>query len=107
MSWFLLVLAGLFEVGWAVGIKYTQGFSRLWPSVMTVLAMIVSVLLLSMAMRTLPAGTSYAVWTGIGIVGTAICGALLLREAMSPGQWLCIGLILAGVAGLKLLSAHD
>lgn len=107
MSWILLVLAGLFEIGWAVGIKYTHGFSRLWPSVFTVLAMIVSVVLLSMAMRTLPAGTSYAVWTGIGIIGTAICGAVLLREAMSPGQWICIGLILVGVAGLKLMSTHD
>lgn len=105
MSWIILVLAGLFEIGWAVGIKYTEGFTRLWPSVWTASSMAASVALLSVAMKTLPAGTSYAVWTGIGIAGTAVCGALLLREPMSIGQWLCVGLILCGVGGLKLLSS--
>jgi quaternary ammonium compound-resistance protein SugE len=104
MPWLLLVLAGLFEIGWAVGIKYTEGFTRFWPSAFTAVSMIASVVLLGIAMKTLPAGTSYAVWTGIGIVGTAILGAVLLRESMSIGQWACIGLILCGVAGLKLLS---
>lgn len=104
LSWLILLLAGLFEIGWAVGIKYTAGFTRLWPSVWTLAAMAASVGLLSIAMKTLPAGTSYAVWTGIGTVGTAIFGVLLLRESMSLGQWLCIGLILGGVAGLKLLA---
>jgi quaternary ammonium compound-resistance protein SugE len=105
MPWLILILAGLLEVGWAVGIKYTEGFTRLWPSVLTLAAMIASVGLLSVAMKTLPAGTSYAVWTGIGIIGTAICGAVLLREAMSVGQWICIVLILGGVVGLKVLAA--
>lgn len=103
LSWLILLLAGLFEIGWAVGIKYTAGFTRLWPSVFTLAAMAVSVGLLSIAMKTLPAGTSYAVWTGIGTAGTALLGVILLGEKMSAGQWVCIGLILCGVAGLKLL----
>ena len=103
MSWFILVLAGLAEIGWAVGLKYTEGFSRLWPSVGTVTFMVVSVGLLSIAMKSLPIGVAYAVWTGIGIVGTAIGGAVLLGEPLSAGQMLCVGLILAGIVGLKVL----
>jgi quaternary ammonium compound-resistance protein SugE len=106
MSWFILVIAGLFEVGWAIGLKYTEGFSRPVPSVLTLVSMVVSVVLLGVAMRTLPVGTSYAVWTGIGIVGTAILGAVLLKEGLSVGQWICVALILGGIAGLKMLSPH-
>lgn len=104
MSWFILVIAGLFEVGWAIGLKYTAGFTRLLPSALTLVSMVISVVLLGLAMRTLPVGVSYAVWTGIGIVGTAVLGAVLLHEGLSTGQWICIGLILAGIAGLKLFS---
>lgn len=104
MSWIILFLAGLCEIGWAIGLKYTEGFTRLWPSVFTGASMVVSVVLLGIAMKTLPVGTSYAVWTGIGIVGTAILGTVLLGDALSVGQWACVGLILCGIAGLKLLS---
>jgi quaternary ammonium compound-resistance protein SugE len=104
MHWIILVVAGLFEIGWAIGLKYTDGFTRFWPSLFTGLSMVASVVLLGIAMRTLPVGTSYAVWTGIGIVGTAIGGAVLLHEALSVGQWICVALILGGIAGLKLLS---
>lgn len=104
MPWLILILAGLCEIGWAIGLKYTEGFTRLWPSVLTGVSMVVSVVLLGIAMKTLPVGTSYAVWTGIGIAGTAILGAVLLNEALTAGQWACIGLILCGIAGLKLLS---
>ena len=104
MSWFILIIAGLLEVGWAIGLKYTEGFSRPLPSALTLISMVASVVLLGIAMRTLPVGTSYAVWTGIGIVGTAILGAVLLNEGLSVGQWICVGLILGGIAGLKLLS---
>ena len=106
MSWFILIIAGLFEVGWAIGLRYTEGFTRPVPSVLTLISMVASVVLLGMAMRTLPVGTSYAVWTGIGIVGTAILGAVLLKEGLSMGQWLCVALILGGIAGLKVLSPH-
>lgn len=105
MSWLILMLAGLFEIGWAIGLKYTEGFTRPLPSVLTVVSMIASVVLLGLAMKTLPVSTSYAVWTGIGIVGTAILGAALLNEALTPGQWICVLMILSGIAGLKLLSA--
>jgi quaternary ammonium compound-resistance protein SugE len=104
MSWLILAVAGLCEIGWAIGLKYTEGFTRLWPSVLTAGAMVLSVLLLGIAMKTLPAGTSYAVWTGIGTVGTVILGVLLLGETLSSGQWLCVALIVGGIAGLKLLS---
>lgn len=105
MPWLILVLAGLFETGWAIGLKYTEGFTRPLPSILTAVSMVISVVLLGIAMKSLPVGTSYAVWTGIGIVGTAILGATLLNEALTTGQWACIGLILCGIAGLKLLSA--
>ena len=103
MSWFLLILAGLAEIGWAIGLKYTDGFTRLWPSVGTALSMVVSVALLGAAVKSLPLGVAYAVWTGIGIAGTAVGSALLLGESLSPAQLICIGLILVGIAGLKFL----
>jgi quaternary ammonium compound-resistance protein SugE len=102
MNWFILVVAGLFEVGWAIGLKYTDGFTRLWPSVGTVLAMVASVVLLGIAMKTLPVGTAYAVWVGIGAVGTAILGIILLGDAANAGRIVSLVLIVAGVVGLKL-----
>ena len=102
MAWIILVLAGLFEVGWAIGLKYTEGFTRLWPSVGTVAAMVVSVVLLGWAMRTLPVGTAYAVWTGIGAIGTVVLGIVLFHEPATVARLVCIGLILAGIVGLKI-----
>lgn len=99
-----LLIAGLFEIGWAVGLKYTEGFSRLVPSVLTVGAMIISLALLGLALKTLPVGTGYAVWTGVGAVGTAILGIVLLGESMEPMRLASIGLIVAGIVGLKLAS---
>lgn len=104
MAWFILVLAGLFEVGWAIGLKYTDGFTRLWPTVGTVLAMIVSLGLLGIAMKSLPVGTAYAVWVGVGAVGTAILGIVLLDEPANAGRLISLGLIVAGIVGLKLAS---
>jgi quaternary ammonium compound-resistance protein SugE len=103
MSWTLLFFAGLCEIGWAVGLKYTEGFTRLYPSLFTAFAMVLSVVLLGLAMKTLPAGTAYAVWTGIGTVGTVILGAVLLGEPMSLARVGCIGLIVGGILGLKML----
>lgn len=105
MSWIILVIAGLLEVVWAIGLKYTHGFTRLTPSVITVTAMIVSIVLLSWAMRSLPVGTAYAVWTGIGAVGVAITGILLLGESASLARIASLALIVCGIIGLKL-SAH-
>lgn len=105
MTWLILTLAGCFEIAWAIGLKYTDGFSRFWPSVATVAAMIVSVVLLGIAMRELPVGTAYAVWTGIGVVGTVILGIVLFNEPATPVRLLCAGLILAGIIGLKLTHA--
>jgi quaternary ammonium compound-resistance protein SugE len=102
MDWAMLAVAGLFEVAWAVGLKYTEGFSRWWPSVGTALAMLVSVALLALAMRTLPVGTAYAVWTGIGAVGTALLGIALFGEPATFARLGCIVLIVAGIVGLKL-----
>ena len=104
MAWIYLFLAGLFETGWAIGLKYTEGFSRLVPSLLTVAAMGVSFWLLSAALRTLPVGSAYAVWTGIGAVGTVILGILLFKEPVTVASMLSILLILAGVAGLRLTS---
>ena len=104
MAWLLLVLAGLFEVGWAIGLKYTDGFTRLWPTVGTVAAMFISLGLLGLAMKTLPVGTAYAVWVGVGAVGTAILGIVLLGEPASAGRIISLGLIVAGIVGLKLSS---
>jgi len=104
MSWLILVVAGLLEVAWAVGLKYTAGFTRLLPSVFTLVAMAGSVGLLGLALRTLPLGTAYAVWTGIGTVGTAIAGIALLGEPAGVLRLVSIGLIVAGIVGLKLLT---
>ena len=104
MSWIILVLAGLFEVGWAIGLKYTEGFTRLWPTVGTVAAMAVSLGLLGIAMKSLPVGTAYAIWTGVGAVGTAILGVYLLGEPATVGRIVCIGLIVSGIVGLKAVS---
>ena len=104
MAWLALFFAGLFEIGWAIGLKYTEGFSRLWPSVWTLTAMAFSFSLLSYALKVLPVGTAYAVWTGIGAVGTAILGILLFGEAVSVGRLLCILLIVTGIIGLKVVS---
>jgi quaternary ammonium compound-resistance protein SugE len=105
MAWGILLLAGLLEVGWAVGLKYTHGFTRLWPTVATAASMAASLGLLGIALRTLPLGTAYAVWTGIGTIGTAIFGMLLLGEPAGAIRLACIGLIVAGIVGLKLVSA--
>ena len=105
MAWFLLVLAGLFEIGWAIGLKYTEGFTKLWPSVGTIAAMIISLGLLGVAMKSLPVGTSYAVWVGVGAVGTAILGIVLLGESANLGRLVSLGLIVAGIVGLKLSSS--
>jgi quaternary ammonium compound-resistance protein SugE len=104
MAWAYLALAGLFEVGWAIGLKYTDGFTRLVPSVLTLVSMVVSVLLLGLALKTLPVGTGYAVWTGIGTVGTALLGIYLMGEPATATRLACIGLIVAGILGLKLAS---
>ena len=105
MSWFILLLAGLFEVGWAIGLKYSEGFTRLWPTLGTVGAMVISVGLLGVAMRELPVGTAYAVWTGIGAVGTVILGIVLFGDPANAPRLVCVGLIVAGILGLKLTSA--
>jgi len=102
MSWAILVAAGLLEVVWAVGLKYTDGFTRFWPTFATVLAMVLSVGLLGIAMKSLPVGTAYAVWVGIGAIGTAICGIFLFAEAVNIGRVLSLALIFAGIVGLKL-----
>lgn len=102
MAWFLLLVAGLLEIVWAIGLKYTDGFTRLWPSVVTLAAMAGSVLLLGAAMRSLPVGTSYAVWVGIGAVGTAVLGIVLFGESANAGRLVSLGLIVAGIVGLKL-----
>lgn len=101
MAWTLLVLAGLFEIAWAVGLKYSEGFTRLWPSVATIAAMLVSMVLLALAMRTLPMGTAYAVWVGIGAVGTVIFGIALWSEPANAARMISVGLIVVGVIGLK------
>ena len=102
MAWVTLVLAGLFEVGWAIGLKYTDGFSRLWPSVGTLAAMAVSLVLLAMAVKTLPIGTAYATWTGIGALGAVALGIVLFGDPATLPRLLCVALILAGIVGLKL-----
>lgn len=103
MTWFVLVVAGLFEIAWAIGLKYTDGFTRLWPTAATIAAMVVSLGLLGIAMRTIPVGTAYAVWTGIGTVGAVILGIFLFGESATVPRLICVALILAGVLGLKLV----
>jgi quaternary ammonium compound-resistance protein SugE len=104
-AWLLLFAAGLLEIVWAIGLKYTDGFSRITPSIITIAAMIGSVWLLALALKSIPVGTGYAVWTGIGAVGTAILGIILFNEAATAARLACIGLIVAGILGLKLVSS--
>jgi quaternary ammonium compound-resistance protein SugE len=104
MAWFLLCVAGVFEIAWAVGLKYSDGFSRLVPSVLTVGAMAASIVLLSLALKSLPVGTAYAVWTGIGAAGTAVLGMYLFQEPATVLRLASIALVIAGIAGLKLAS---
>jgi len=104
MAWFYLTVAGLFEIGWAIGLKYSDGFSKPVPSLITVAAMALSIWLLSVAMKTIPVGTAYAVWTGIGAVGVAILGMLLFGESQEILRIICLFLIIAGIIGLKLVS---
>ncbi|HET7157221.1 MAG TPA: quaternary ammonium compound efflux SMR transporter SugE [Hyphomicrobiaceae bacterium] len=105
MAWIILAVAGLLEIGWAIGLKYTHGFTRLGPTVATVAAMVASMVLLGLAMRTLPVGTAYAVWTGIGTVGTVLLGMFLFGESAEPIRLLFIAMIVAGIAGLKLVTS--
>ena len=102
MAWVILVTAGLFEVGWAIGLKYTEGFTRLWPTVGTLLAMIISLWLLGIAMKSLPVGTAYAIWVGVGAVGTVLLGIVLLGEPANAGRLISVALIITGIVGLKL-----
>lgn len=102
MNWLILVLAGLFEIAWAIGLKYTEGFTRLWPTLGTVGAMVISVGLLGLAMKSLPVGTAYAVWVGVGAVGTAILGIVLFDESANLGRIISLLFIIAGIIGLKL-----
>ena len=106
MAWLVLFIAGLFETGWAVGLKYTEGFTRLAPSALTAGAMVVSLGMLGLALKTLPLGTAYAVWTGVGTVGTVLLGMLLFAESTDPIRLLCIGLIVVGIVGLKLVTPY-
>ncbi|WP_047518225.1 quaternary ammonium compound efflux SMR transporter SugE [Methylophilus sp. Q8] len=101
MNWVILVVAGLFEIGWAVGLKYTEGFTRVWPTVGTVLSMVISLGLLGVAMKSLPMGTAYAIWVGVGAVGTVILGIVLLGESAHPLRLISLALIVAGIIGLK------
>ena len=105
MAWIILFVAGLFEVGWAIGLKYTEGFTKPLPTTLTGLALVASMVLLGWAVKTLPIGTAYAVWTGIGAVGTAILGLILFHEPATAARLVCIGLIVAGIIGLKVFSA--
>ena len=102
MAWVILVVAGLFETGWAIGLKFTDGFTRLWPTVWTVVAMMISLWLLGLAMKSLPVGTAYAVWVGVGAVGTVLLGIVLLGEPANAARLVSVGLIIAGIVGLKM-----
>jgi quaternary ammonium compound-resistance protein SugE len=104
MAWLVLFVAGLFEIGWAVGLKYTEGFTKVGPTVFTAISLIASMGLLGFAVRSLPLGTAYAVWTGIGAAGTVILGIVLFKEPATVARLVCVGLILAGILGLKLLT---
>jgi quaternary ammonium compound-resistance protein SugE len=106
MAWVVLFVAGLFEVAWAVGLKYTEGFTRPWPTVLTAGSLVLSMGLLGLAVRTLPLGTAYAVWTGIGTVGTVVLGIVLFREPVTVARMLCAGMIVAGITGLKLTAGE-
>lgn len=101
MAWIILVVAGLFEVGWAIGLKYTEGFTRLWPTIWTALAIVASLWLLGIAMKSLPVGTAYSVWVGVGAVGTVVLGIVLLGEPANPARLISVALIIGGIIGLK------
>lgn len=101
MAWIILVVAGLFEVGWAIGLKYTEGFTRLWPTIWTALAIVASLWLLGIAMKSLPVGTAYSVWVGVGAVGTVVLGIVLLGEPAKPARLISVALIIVGIIGLK------
>lgn len=102
MAWLILIVAGIFEIGFAIGMKYTDGFTKPLPTILTVLSVVISMILLGIAMKTLPAGTAYAVWTGIGTVGTVILGIILFQEPMTVVRMLCVALIVGGLIGLKM-----
>lgn len=104
MAWIALFVAGVFEVGWAIGLKYTEGFTRLTPTLLTIVSMVISLGLLGVALKSLPVGTAYAIWTGVGTVGTAILGMILFGESTAVARLGCIGLIVAGILGLKLVT---
>jgi len=104
MAWIILFIAGLFEIGWAVGLKYTEGFTKLWPTVGTGVSLVLSMALLGYALKTLPLGTAYAIWTGIGAVGTAIFGIVVLKEPATAARLICLVLIVSGILGLKLFT---
>ncbi len=104
MNWIILIVAGLFETGWAIGLKYSDGFTKLVPSVLTAVSMVISVYMLSIALKEIPIGTGYAVWTGIGAVGTAVLGMILFDESRDVARIICIMLIVAGIIGLKIFS---
>ncbi|MDX6806022.1 quaternary ammonium compound efflux SMR transporter SugE [Terrihabitans rhizophilus] len=106
MAWLVLVAAGLLEIGWAIGLKHTAGFTRLLPTMLTLLSMVASIALLGLALKTLPLGTAYAIWTGIGALGTVVIGILFFGEDASPPRLLCVALILIGLVGLKVTSPH-
>ncbi|HVX63418.1 MAG TPA: quaternary ammonium compound efflux SMR transporter SugE [Pirellulales bacterium] len=105
-AWIYLVVAGVLETGWAIGLKYTEGFTRFWPSVATIVTMIASFFCLAQAVRTIPIGTGYAIWTGIGAVGTAVLGIVLFSESLAASRLACLGLVVVGIIGLKLTSGH-
>ncbi|QSJ20161.1 quaternary ammonium compound efflux SMR transporter SugE [Nostoc sp. UHCC 0702] len=107
MAWVYLMIAGLLEIAWAIGLKYTQGFTKLVPSIITVACMILSFSLLSISLRSLPVGTAYAIWTGIGAIGTAVLGIILFREPATLGRMICISLIVLGVVGLRFVSSAN
>ncbi|NOW90362.1 quaternary ammonium compound-resistance protein SugE [Clostridium beijerinckii] len=106
MTWLMLIVAGLFEMGWAIGLKYSEGFTRLIPSVFTIIGMIASFYFLSLALKSLPLGTAYAIWTGIGTVGTVALGIILFKEPVDIIRLICIGFIVIGIVGLKIVSSH-
>ena len=104
MEWFYLVVAGIFEVGWAIELKYSLGFTKILPSLLTIIGMVASFSFLSLALKSLPLGTAYAIWTGIGTVGTVVLGAILFKEPMDIMRWFCISIIVSGIIGLKLIT---
>ena len=107
MAWVILFVAGICEIGWAVGLKYTDGFTKLWPTVFTGISLLISMALLGLAVKSLPLGTAYAVWTGIGAVGTVLLGIVLFKEPATVARLVCVGLIVSGILGLKFLGSSD